>query len=217
MTDDEPELVTDDEPELPSSWGADETDVVERSARSRRLTIVAGGIVGVLVAALAVVAITHPFDREKPEQMWPLNVGGRPEGLGQTYDLAEAVTPDVDSGVYLWSDFDGWHLWFVFDNEFHAASGTITSNDDVDKAELTPAATGTVQANGKEIAFDLDTESNIAGIDFEPGFYSSRIEVEIHAPSGTLRSDMVHKGGAAKLVSLPIVVEQVDKPKSKGS
>ncbi len=197
---------------MPSSWGADEAAAVDRAGRGRQLTILLASVVGLMLAGLLVVVIAKPFDRDSKPQAWPLDVGGRPDGLGQTGELAEAVTPGVEPGAYLWNDFDGWHLWFVFDTRFHAVTGTITSNDDIGKADLTPQATGTASAKGKVLSFDLDTETNIAGIDFEPGFYADRIEIAIQAPDGTLTGEMVHKGKDTTVVALPIVVEMVDAP-----
>ena len=171
-------------------------------------------LIGVLVAALAMVTayivIAEPFEVQQ-ETMWPLDVGGRPAGLGEPGDLAEAVTPEAPVGAYVWNDFDGWHLWFVLDSTIPKVSGTIVSTDDIEKSVLTPAAAGSAEADGKTLAFTIESEAGLAGIDFEPGFYADRFEVRIETPDGPLPPELVHRGRSAAVAALPLVVEKVPK------
>ncbi len=196
-------------PAPPASWTLDDLEEVERNERSRRLPVLLGVLVVALVAVAAFIVVAKPFDAQK-DKVWPLDVGGRPEGLGDRGEMAEEVAPEVPAGAYLWNDFDGWHLWFSLDPTFSKVSGTIVSDDEIGSSRLTPAAAGTVTESGKAIDFDIDASSNIAGIDFEPGFYSERIEVTILGPDGKpLPAEMIHRGASMAPAEVPVVVEKV--------
>jgi hypothetical protein len=196
---------------LPGSWSADEQDLADQGGGGRRLVLIAGAVVGVLaVIALALVAI-DPFGSDAGEQAWPTDVGGRPAGLGSTGQLAEEVAIDAEPGAYLWSDFDGWHLWIVFGPGLESASGTIVSNEDLSKSVLTPRAAGTFEADGDTLSFDVsDADAAIAGLDFEPGFFAERLEVTIDGPDGPIEPAMVTLGASTEVAAIPIVIEKED-------
>lgn len=195
----------------PPSWAGDDLDEVERNERKNRLPMLLG-VLGVAIAVVtAYVVIAKPFEAQR-DRVWPDAVNGRPAGLGEIDELAEAVTPEEPTGAYLWSDFDGWHLWFVLDPTFSAVSGTIVSNADVSDTVLTPAAAGDVRAVDRTITFDIDTSSNLAGIDFEPGFYADRLEVTIEGPDGPVPVEMIHLGRDRQEAERPLVIEKVEDP-----
>lgn len=194
----------------PSSWQADEVAEVERAEHRSRLPLVLAVLAVVVVGLGAYVLVADPFAAQQDRE-WPRDVGGRPAGLGERGQLAQDVVPtDVAPGAYLWNDFDGWHLWFAFDESFPSASGTIVSGDDIEKVLVSPSGAGTATSDGDTIDFDVAGTEGVAGIDFEPGFFAERFEVTILGPDGEpIAPELVHRGAAMAPATVPVVVEKV--------
>lgn len=193
---------------LPSSWRADEEEATARAGKGPRLAYIVGGVFAALVLVAIVLVATDPFGGDDVEKAWPGIVSSRPVGLGTTGQLAEEVTPDAEPGAYLWSDFDGWHLWVVFGPGIESVSGTISSDEDISKAVLTPLTSGDFAAEGKELTFDLSGEAPLSGIDFEPGFFAERLELTLDGPDGPIDVGLVTQGSEGEVTALPLVVEK---------
>lgn len=149
-------------------------------------------------------------DAEPAKKGWPAEVRGRPEGLGTTKVPATEVTPTAPPGAYIWSDYDGWHLWVVPGPGVPAITGTLTSNDDLGKAILAIEGAGTVTLNGKSANFTLPADKPLAGIDFNPGFYANKLVFTLNGPDGVpLDAALIKTGKTATNVEFPIVIEMV--------
>lgn len=191
---------------MPSSWAADEAEAVRAAGKGRRTFVLAAIAVTVLVVAGLFVLSRRGTGPE--ERAWPASVGGRPAGLGKTGDTADQVTPTAKPGVYVWNDFDGWHLWVVNGDKVQGVRGTITSSADITKAELSARGAGTVKTTGKSATFDLKAEGALAGIDFEPGFYSKRVEISLADANGPIAPSLVTTGSATPVTSLPLIINK---------
>jgi hypothetical protein len=209
MSDPTPPDQADHEPELPSSWRADEQEVLERSGRGPRLAYVIGGVVAALLLVLVALFAIDPFGSDEGELAWPGLVSGRPAGLGTTGQLAEEVTPDAEPGAYVWSDFDGWHLWVVFGPGIESVSGTITSDVDLPKGVLTPLDSGEFATEGQELTFELRGDVALSGIDFEPGFFAKQVQIDLDGPDGPLDPALVTQGAEGEVTALPLVIDKV--------
>lgn len=191
---------------MPSSWAADEQDTVRAAGKSRRTFVIAGIVVALILVA-GVIALSQRSSGPE-ERAWPAAAGGRPAGLGKTGDTADQVTPTAKPGVYVWNDFDGWHLWVVNGDRVKGVRGTITSSDEISKADLSARGAGTVRTKGTTTTFDLKGEGPLAGIDFEPGFYSKRIEITLADGNGPLAPSLVTLGGSNPVKALPLVIDK---------
>lgn len=148
-------------------------------------------------------------NEKSTKKVWPPELGGRPAGLGKTKQPAPDVTVEADPGAYLWNDFDGWHLWVVNGAGVPAISGSISSNDDLDKAVLAIDGAGSVTPNGKTATFELPTDVPLAGIDFNPGFYSDDIVVTLNGPDGApIDAALVKTGKKSTQAPFPIVIRK---------
>jgi hypothetical protein len=186
--------------------------------------------IGLVVAALAVVTIVlvshrgadQAADAKGPGRLplpasttttvaldWPAAVGGRPPALGRTGQRAPEVdvAPGTKPGVYLWNDYDGWHLWVIGGRGVSTITGSIQSNDVVDKADLAVPGTGTVSRSGKVASFTFPAGAQLAGIDFHPGFYGRQMVVSLDGPDGPLPVALLHVGRDAADTPFPFVIE----------
>lgn len=142
------------------------------------------------------------------KMIWPSEIGGRPAGLGARGDKAPAAT-DAAPGVYLWNDFDGWHLWVVRGPGVDKVAGTITSSADILKID--PAATadanGLVTMEGKEVRFDFTAATAaVVGVDFNPGYRVQSISANATNGGAPLEADRFHVGSQAAAKPLPYTV-----------
>ena len=195
-------------PDLPESWEVEDAEV--KRPRSKVFVIV--GIV--VVALLAIGAVSLLFRKDDVKKTWAASVGGPPSGLGGS---TTAATADVKPGYYLWSDFDGWHLWVVNGDGVKGAKGTIENNDTFASAALATAGAGTVSKDGKSVSFDLPTEPRVVGVDFNPGFYSNKLNVSLTDADGPVDPKLVTIGRSADVSEMPFTIEQVpvdEAPKS---
>lgn len=193
-----------DPQDLPASW-ADENAEAAGGGR-RRWPWLVGAAVAVVVVALALVALLSGGGEEK--RAWPDAVGGRPAGLGQRDQTAADVTPTADPGVYVWNDFDGWHLWVVNGDGVPSVSGTITSTDDISKAQLSQPGAGSVSVDGKTATFSLPDQPGLVGIDFEPGFFAKQLTITLQGPDGPVDASLVTTGSATPVTKLPLVIDK---------
>jgi hypothetical protein len=145
---------------------------------------------------------------EPPPLVWPVSVGGRPAAFGELDGSPADAPGGAAPGVYIWSDYDGWHLWVVHGEGVGDVNGTVTGDDVVASAEVTPSEAGVVTLADKVIAFDLKSEVPISGFDFNPGFYAKRLEFVVNGPDGPLAPELVHVGKDALPAPSPIVLEK---------
>jgi hypothetical protein len=128
------------------------------------------------VLASDVDATTVP-KRTKP--VWPLRVGGRP----LLFDVRGSPPEDAHDPprcLYLWADFDGWHLWAAGAGGRTGARGTLTSDVGVAKAVLASPGRGEVTANATTITFDLSGAGDEPlGVDFNPGYFATRLNLRL--------------------------------------
>lgn len=134
---------------------------------------------------------TAPTLAAKPR--WPSAIQGRPKQFGKVNDPPPATAGGIEDGFYLWSDFDGWHLWLVGGGD--ADRVTITADDEIRRADPTdPSAT--IERLGNTLTFSRGgADGEVVGMDFSPGFYSKTLIVSVQ---GDLR---VHIGNRRSRVS----------------
>lgn len=140
--------------------------------------------------------------------VWPVNVGGRPAAFGELDGSPADAPGGAAPGVYIWSDYDGWHLWVVHGEGVGDVNGTVTGDDVVASADVTPEGAGVVTVADKVIAFDIKSDEDIAGFDFNPGFYAKRLEFVLNGTDGPLPATLVHVGKDAVPAPSPIVIEK---------
>ncbi len=143
---------------------------------------------------------------------WPTEVNGRPKAFGELGGTPEEAPGGAEPGVYLWNDFDGWHLWVVNGGDVSGVQGKIASNDAIAGAEVVPAGAGTADPVDVVIEYDLSSEPEIAGIDFNPGFYANSLVVTVDGPDGPLPANLVHLGQNLAPAENPAVIVQVQGP-----
>lgn len=140
---------------------------------------------------------------------WPHEVEGRPATLGKRGQKAPDVTPKAKPGVYVWSDFDGWHMWIVGGAGMPAKiDGTLTSNDPIARADLAVPGTGTVGVDGKVASYSLDTSKPLSGIDFNTGFYGKRLVFTFNGPDGPIDGKFLHTGSKSLPAVYPLVIDK---------
>ncbi|MFN8017193.1 MAG: hypothetical protein U0P45_03625 [Acidimicrobiales bacterium] len=190
---------------LPSSWEVEDAEVRDRPRR--RWLVVVAVVLGIAVIGGIAAMVANRGGKE--DRAWPDAVGGRPAGLGSEGDTAATITdPTAAPGVYLWNSFDGWHLWVVNGDGVAGVKGTIESTDDISKAEPSSKGSGTVQVDGKTATFDLSGDPTVAGIDFEPGFFSKQITVTLEGPDGPIPAKLVTLGRQGHPKAVPVVIDK---------
>ncbi|WP_426571139.1 hypothetical protein [Aquihabitans sp. McL0605] len=199
MTDTEPT------PPLPDSWADDDREAARKAGKGRIILIVVGIAAVVILGALAFVVISTHDTRERA---WPATVNGRPDGLGGERETTADVNLAADPGVYIWSGFDGWHLWVVNGGDLKGIKGTITSNAEISRGAPSAPGDGTATVKGKELTFDLSGDAPLAGVDFEPGL-SKHLEFQIEGPDGPIDASVVTTGRSGTAVAaLPFVIDK---------
>ena len=202
--------MTPERPDLPDSWNADES-----GPKRSKLWLVGGALLVVLIVAGIAFVATHK-DALK-EQAWPNSVNGRPPGLGEFKQAASKVDVKAKPGVYVWSDFDGWHVWTVNGGDIAGVKGTITSNKDFGNADLAVKGAGTVSLSGSTITFEVPSEPQLVGIDFNTGFYGDELTLDLQGANGPLSPTVVTKGSSSKVTKLPLVIKKVPKDEAAQS
>ncbi|MEZ5183086.1 MAG: hypothetical protein R2702_14635 [Acidimicrobiales bacterium] len=209
----------------PSPAAPSSADGTHDDRRAVRLTQIALVVVALVVVGLVLVtrgssddgspsgssaADERPAGDEDAKRTWPSETGGRPPGLGERGQGAAEVTlaGDVEPGVYLWSDFDGWHLWVVGGPAIPALQGTMSSNDAIARADLAVAGVGNVAVADKVATFDLPTGAPIVGIDFNPGFFADQLAFTLEGPEGAIDPTLVRLGSKAGPAPFPLVLSK---------
>ena len=215
-------------------WEGGEAEEARHHQRVRTIQIVLGTIVVLVIGGVLIAKITHHTSdasaaHKRPPATssgssstttgstktgstsavphWPASVNGRPLTLGTRGQTADKVAVKAAPGVYVWSDFDGWHLWVVGGSNIPAIAGTMTSNSEVAKA--VPAVPGaSVTKNGKVVSFVLPTGSPITGVDFNPGFFAHQVVITVNGPTGPLDAKVVRLGRKATQAPFPLVIEK---------
>ncbi len=106
---------------------------------------------------------------------WPPAVAGRPKAFGGLGDPPPSSGAGLEDGLYLWNDFDGWHLWQVGGGSEDGA--TITADDTYAKAAGTGGSVD-VTNDANLLTFSRGSASEpVVGVDFSPGFYAKTMVV----------------------------------------
>jgi hypothetical protein len=123
---------------------------------------------------------------------FPADLQRRPAALGKNGQAAPDVTPSAQAkpGIYIWSDFDGWHLWVVNGEGVPEVHGTVIGNKSLAKVALAVPGAGTVapaiasidQAQSRS-TFVLPTQPGLVGIDLNPG-YSTTVTFDLTDQTG---------------------------------
>ena len=145
-----------------------------------------------------------------PQYVWPEDVGGRPPAFGTFNDTPAEAKGGADPGVYIWSDYDGWHLWVQNGGDIRGVSGTIAGNDNIASVDVSPLSGGTATKAATVITFDLKDSDPIVGLDFNPGFYAVKLDFAINGPDGPIPASAIHLG--KKMVpptATPVSIQKV--------
>jgi hypothetical protein len=139
---------------------------------------------------------------------WPNAIIGRPKSLGVRDQPASEVEPEAEPGIYVWSDFDGWHAWVIGGEGVPPiVTGTLTANDSFAKA--TPVdPSSRVEVKDKLITFTFTTDAKIAGMDFNTGFYAKRLVFTFNGPDGPIDAAVVRTGSQGAPGGFPLVIEK---------
>lgn len=148
------------------------------------------------------------------KEAWPAAVGGRPAALGERGQLAPQVTvaPGTAPGIYIWNDFDGWHMWSVGGAELPEVSGTMQSSDAISQADLAVPGVGTVEKNDKVATFTIPAGVPLGGIDFNPGFFGKSMTFTLNGPDGPIDPALVHLGANAEQAPFPLTIAYGPQP-----
>ena len=145
-----------------------------------------------------------------PQYVWPADVGGRPPAFGTFNDTPADAKGGAAPGVYIWSDYDGWHLWVQNGGDVNGVSGTITGNDNIASANVSPADGGTATKASTVISFDLKGSDPLVGLDFNPGFYAVKLDFAINGPNGPIPAAEIHLGKEmTPATTSPLSIEKV--------
>ena len=119
---------------------------------------------------------TVPTTAKKPH--WPPAVAGRPVPFGGLNDAPPQSAGILEEGFYLWTDFDGWHLWQV--GGASSDGVTITADYAIAKADPTGGSVDAT-ADGNLLTFARGSASErVVGVDFSPGIYTKTMVVTVN-------------------------------------
>jgi hypothetical protein len=130
---------------------------------------------------------------------WPAEVGGRPPAFGARETPPPALT-DAEPGVYLWNDFDGWHLWVVQGPGTDRITGFITSSAKATKAVAAlPGDTSSgIAMDGRTIVVDFGpSDAPVVGVDFNPGFRVESLAIDLTNGGEALGPGVLRLGSRA--------------------
>lgn len=193
--------MSDERPALPDSF---RTDV--GPPRRRRAWVAGIALVAVLLAVGVGLLVTRKYQESK--RVWPKSVDGPPAGLGDGADAASRA--QVTAGIYIWSDFDGWHIRAVNGPGVAGLSGTLEADDEVGEAQAAPTSAGDVTRDSKTITFDLPAEPKVVGVDFNPGFYTNKMTITLKGADGPVDAALVELGQGGQVREVPVVIKKVD-------
>lgn len=141
--------------------------------------------------------------------VWPSTAGGRPAALGQQDATPSDVDPGAAPGVYVWNDFEGWHVWVVNGGDTAGLTGALVSDDEFARAETATPGEGSIKITNNVVEFDLPADVPIAGINVNPGFFSASLRFKLSGPDGDYPAPSVFTGGVPTPVpSLPLIIQK---------
>lgn len=118
---------------------------------------------------------TVPPVATKPH--WPAVVAGRPTAFGKLNDAPPSSAGDLEDGLYVWTDFDGWHLWLVGGGSDDGA--TITADYEIAKFDGTGGSVD-ADAEGNLLTFSRGSaDGDVVGVDFSPGIYTKTMVITV--------------------------------------
>ena len=225
------QVPTDAEPgtdgELTDAWTDD-----DGSGQKRNVLIAQVAVVVLVLIVLGVVLVVHNHKKSSNnastdkngltsttlgadgktgsgKASWPATVSGRPPTLGKRGEKAPDVKSTAKPGVYVWSDFDGWHAWVVSGPGMPGTvTGTLTSNDAISHATLATPGTGTVTVIGDAASFTFLTSRPVTGMDFNTGFYGKRLVFTFNGASGPIDPKLIHTGSKGVSAVYPLVIDK---------
>lgn len=180
------------------------------------------GAVVVLVLIVAFVAFSGGSDDSRDERAtissttttvargpsWPAVVQGRPAIFGTTGDPIAGVASEAKPGVYVWTDYDGWHAWVVDPSGKAAAAGSLSSNADFKSASVAEQDRGAATVERATVSFDFsDVDARAAGVNFDLGFYADELTVNLDGTDLPL-----YLGTEVKESPLPAVISKAVQP-----
>ncbi|MGN6694904.1 MAG: hypothetical protein ACTHN0_12090 [Aquihabitans sp.] len=199
-------------------WDGD--DPAPQQGISPRALVI--GAVAVLAVIVVLIAVSGSSDDSKDERAtvrsttttvkrgpsWPAVVQGRPAAFGATGDPITKVDGEAKPGVYVWTDYDGWHAWVVDPSGKRAAKGTISSNQDFKSASVAESGQGSAKVDGQDVPFDFSgVDAKAAGVNFDLGFYADEVTVNLDGTDLPL-----YLGTEAKESPLPAVISKAVQP-----
>ncbi len=171
----------------------------------------------IVVAVLAVSSVVFALNRpegppavDPPVQRaneWPLELDGRPALFKGKRFAARDMTDPPGPGLYLWQDFQGWHLWVVRGAGIEGPTGVIASDVEFRRADVNgdTGAGGSIQADGRTIRFDFtESTDTVVGIDFGPGIAATTIVIEAAQDGVPLDSRALKLGNLSVAGELPL-------------
>ena len=139
--------------------------------------------------------------------------GAVPRGCG-TWDTAFNNPPkEVVDGVYVWSDFDGWHV--------RLAGPTLSSVSGTVRGQYLPAlqspataagVTVTPDAAGKRLVFELEAGEQPVGFDFSAGCDQKELTFDLVAAGAAVPLERIHLGSKGVVEEVPIVARRTLPP-----
>ena len=140
--------------------------------------------------------------------VWPLIAQGRPTTLGPE-PTPPAQVGGARPGVYVWTDYHGWHIWIVNGGGISGLHGAVVSDALIERATPAGRDQTTVHTTNNVIQFTLPAQVPVAGIDFNPGFYSKVLRFKLDGPNGPYAVNEVMTGGFSVPASnLPLIIEK---------
>lgn len=167
-----------------------------------------------IVTAVVVLAlgglVLYMRSRTDEVTRWPRSSQFRPAGgLGGAGTPAEDVEADIEPGVYVFQDFQGWHLWVVNGEEIGPVRGVLSSDEDFVRADAAIDGAGTVELSGAEVTFDLPDDPSLVGVDFATGFFAQEVTFDLEGPDGPLDAEIVTVGRSASVDEMPFDIRKV--------
>lgn len=102
--------------------------------------------------------------------------------------------PGTKPGVYIWVSFDGWFVRLVKGDGIGDVRVTAEANDLATVKKVSEIAPEAVRADGKVIFMDLRTFGATAGVDFDFGFYTNKVQFTVDGPDGRIPVDKIYYG-----------------------
>ncbi|MCU1452087.1 MAG: hypothetical protein JWN46_233 [Acidimicrobiales bacterium] len=184
----------------------------ERS-RNPRVIWIAGG--AVLVVAVIIVAVvlsrsskntssstssttTAPggkTTKTSNKLAWPGAVAGRPVEFGKRGDGPDKAKALAAPGVYIWNDFDGWHVWVVKGAGTEKVKVQVASDKPLVGATVVGTApTGLVKTPDR-VTFDFSTTTaHVSGLNINLGFFGKSVIISVDGGSGPLDTKLIFRG-----------------------